>query len=340
MKKACILLLFLLSLHLTAMTQQRPYYTQYIMNNYLLNPAITGIENYFDVKAGHRSQWVGIPGAPVTNYITIHGPLGKKDYRQNVTSFDMKGENPRGRSYVEQYTAPAPHHGIGGSVINYKTGYINRLFVNVSYAYHVGLTPRMSLAAGFAGGFTTTTLDASKIELANPADPAIGNAMGSMRKLKPDLSVGIWLYSDRFFAGVSAQQVIPQNFSLVNHEYDKSMLVPHWFATAGYRFFLSDEVSAMPSLMARYIADEPVFVDANIKLQYMDRFWLGGNIRFREGFAAMVGVNISSTFNVSYSYDVNNSKYMLQSQQRGTHEIMLGFLLGNSYGDMCPRNVW
>jgi type IX secretion system PorP/SprF family membrane protein len=340
MIRACIHILLLLSLQVTAMAQQRPYYTQYIMNNYLLNPAITGIENYYDIKVGYRSQWVGIQGAPVTTYLTIHGPIGKKDYRQTSTSFDVPGENPRGKSYWEQYTAPEPHHGIGGSIIKYQTGYINRMFVNLSYAYHIGLTPKMSLAGGFAAGFSTTSIDASKIELANPADPAIGTTIGTLRKFKPDLSAGLWLYSDRFFVGVSTQQVIPQHFSLVDHDYDRSTLVPHWFATAGYRFFLSDEVSVLPSVMTRYIPDQPVFVDVNIKFQYLDRVWLGGNIRFQEGFAAMAGVNISSKWNISYAYDVNNSKYMLQSQQRGTHEIMIGFLLGNEYGDMCPRNVW
>lgn len=41
---------------LTAAAQQRPYYTQYIMNNYIINPAVAGIENYWDVKASHRLQ--------------------------------------------------------------------------------------------------------------------------------------------------------------------------------------------------------------------------------------------------------------------------------------------
>jgi hypothetical protein len=54
----------------------------------------------------------------------------------------------------------------------------------------------------------------------------------------------------------------------------------------------------------------------------------------------MMGVNISQTFNISYSYDVNNASYLLGPMQRGTHEIVLGFLLNNGYGDMCPRNVW
>lgn len=324
----------------TAMAQQRPYYTQYIMNNYIINPAISGIENYTDVKLSYRNQWVGIDGAPKTLYFTIHGPIGKKDYRQTATSFNMQGENPRGKAYWEEYTAPEPHHGIGFSLVNYKTGYINRTFINGSYAYHLGLSPKMNLAAGFAGGISAITVDASQIKLANPIDPAVANVIADIRKIKPELSAGLWLYSSDFFVGLAAQQIIPQKLELVDNNYDKTTLVPHVFATAGYRFFLSDEVSALPSVMARYVSSQPVFVDANIKLQYLDRFWVGGNIRLKEGFAAMTGFNISNVFNVSYSYEVNNSRYLLQSQQRGSHEIVLGFLLGNKYGDTCPRNVW
>jgi hypothetical protein len=30
--------------------QQRPHYTQYILNNFIVNPALAGIENYTDIK--------------------------------------------------------------------------------------------------------------------------------------------------------------------------------------------------------------------------------------------------------------------------------------------------
>src|SRR5438128_4347832 len=84
--------------------QQRPYYTQYILNNYIINPAIAGIENYWDVKISHRHQWVGLDGAPVTTYFTIQGPLTKSGFpRQNATSFRTQGENPRGRNFLEDY---------------------------------------------------------------------------------------------------------------------------------------------------------------------------------------------------------------------------------------------
>ncbi|HAK11946.1 MAG TPA: hypothetical protein DCO78_08210, partial [Chitinophagaceae bacterium] len=78
--------------HLSA--QQRPYYSQYILNNYIINPALAGIENYTDIKLSHRRQWTGIADAPVTTYLTVHAPLKKDDYgRETVNTFYPYGEN-------------------------------------------------------------------------------------------------------------------------------------------------------------------------------------------------------------------------------------------------------
>ena len=333
----------LMGLQMQLCAQQRPHYTQYILNNYIVNPALTGIENYTDVKLSYRNQWVGFPGAPQTMYLSVHTPISKKDYRTSPTSFEVPGNNPRGKSYWEDYTASEPHHGVGGSLINFKTGYINRFFITGSYAYHLGLTPKLNLSAGFSGGISTITIDAGKIELANPIDPSIGTIAGDLRKVRPELNAGLWLYSSKFFAGVSAQQIIPAKYPLQNSSLNQSALVPHLFATAGYRFLISEDINMLPSVMLRYISSMPLFTDVNLKLQYQDRVWVGANYRINEGVAAMAGVNISNTFNISYSYDSyfnNQTNYLLPFMQRGTHEIVLGFLIGNKYGDLCPRRVW
>jgi len=55
--------------------------------------------------------------------------------------------------------------------------------------------------------------------------------------------------------------------------------------------------------------------------------------------AGMIGVNVSNTFNISYAYEHATSS-RLQTFTKGTHEIMLGFLIGNKYGSSCPRNLW
>lgn len=329
-----------------AFGQQRPHYTQYILNNYVLNPALSGIENYVDLKVSGRDQWSGFSGAPRTTYLTVHGPIGKKDYKTSSTSFGVPGENPRGNSYWESYTASEPHHGVGFNMVNDKTGNFNRFSAALSYAYHLGLNARTNLSAGFAAGISTVGLNADGKAFfgPDPSDPAIGGAnAGELRKIKPDLSVGLWLYSADYFIGLSGQQVIPQKLSFVDDATfkTKGKLVPHIFLTAGYRFLLNDDINAIPSIMVKYISgafENDYQAEANIKLQYRDLFWVGGSYRQFDGYAAMLGLNVANTFNIGYAYDF--TKTNIQTYSRGTHELMIGFLIGNRYGDTCPRNVW
>jgi len=346
MKKTNLLVLTCVFIVHVVTAQQRSHYTQYILNNYILNPALSGIENYTDLKVSARDQWVGFDGAPRTVYLTIHGPLGKKDYKTSATSFNIPGENPRGNSYWESYTASEPHHGIGLTVLNDKTGNFNRFTSYATYAYHIGLNARTNLSAGFSAGITVVGLNAEgKVDFGgtNPSDPVMGNATGELNKIKPDLGAGVWLYSADYFIGVSAQQIIPQKLAFVDDATfkTKGKLIPHVFLTGGYRFMVSEDINVVPSLMVKYINGafkDNYQVEGNVKAQYRDLFWLGGSIRQFDGYAAMIGLNVANTFNVGYSYDF--TKTDLRTYSRGTHEVMIGFLLGNRYGDTCPRNVW
>src|SRR5688572_11791247 len=169
MKRAALLLISFFCLK-DLLAQQKPHYTQYILNNYVLNPALSGIENYTDLKLSVRDQWVGLNGAPKTMYLTIHTPIGKKDYKTNSTSYNMDGENPRGNAYWENYTASEPHHGVGFNMVNDKTGLYNRFSANITYAYHVGLSPRTNMSAGFGAGIINLSRDTEKSTF-NNSDP-------------------------------------------------------------------------------------------------------------------------------------------------------------------------
>jgi type IX secretion system PorP/SprF family membrane protein len=333
----CGAMIVLLSVSVSA--QQKPHYTQYILNQYIINPALTGIENYTDIKVSHRHQWAGINGAPVTTYLTAHTSLGKKDYRTTATSFEVPGENPRGQRYWEDYTAAEPHHGIGLQIINDKTGPLGQFSAYATYAYHIGLSPRTSLAAGFGAGFSRVSLQTDKLQFAVPVDPAVYTS-GTINQFKPDLTAGLYLYSADYFVGVSAQQIIPQKIDFVDNTVKEKggRLVPHVFVTTGYRFLLDEDFNVIPSVMVKYTSPMPLQVDVNAKLQYRDFLWLGASYRVKYGFAGMVGMNISNTVQVGYSYDYSTTA--LNNYSHGTHEFLIGFTIGNKYDDGCPRNVW
>lgn len=323
-----------------SIAQQLPHYTQYVLNNYIINPALAGIENYTDVKVSHRHQWVGIDGAPVTTYLTIQGPLKKSDYeRETPTSFHPSGDNPRGRAYWLDYTKADPHAGIGLTVLNDRTGPLNRFAAYATYAYHLGISPKTSISAGVSAGIKNTTLNANKLTFNVPVDPAVAGS-GYLNKLSPDLNAGIWLYSANYFVGLSAQNIIPSKleFSQDTVRLAGGRLIPHMFLTAGYRFFVNDDISFLPSALLKYITSAPVSFDLNAKFQYRDFVWVGASYRYNDSYSAMVGLNISNTVNISYAHDITTSRLNMVSN--GSHEIMVGFLLGNSFGDLCPRNLW
>ena len=338
MKKLWSLLLLTI-LYTPDFAQQKPHYTQYILNQYIINPALSGIENYTDVKLSHRQQWSGINGAPVTTYFTIQGPIGKKDYRTTATSYVTPGENPRGHQYWENYTSAEPHHGIGLQIMDDAAGPLRNFSAYATYAYHIGISARTSLAAGIGAGISRFSLDASKLIFGTTAiDPAV-YTNNLINKTNFDMTAGLYLYAADYFVGLSAQQLVPSKLDYSNNVLTTSgKTVAHIFATAGFRFLINDDINCTPSLMLKYVEPAPLQPEINIKFQYHDLLWLGGGYRYKDGFTAMTGLHVSNLLTIGYSYDYTTSG--LNTFSNGTHEFVIGFTLGNKYGDTCPKNVW
>lgn len=310
--------------------QQRPQYTQYIFNGFLMNPAVAGIERYVDVKLGGRSQWHGLEGAPQTAYLSAHLPIGARHIQDGATSFGEGGYNPYSRGYSHRYRASEPHHGAGIIVQHDRAAQFVRTDALVAYAYHLRITETMNLSAGVNAGFSQVRLDMSGIN--TPDDPVLAGYADS--RVAPELGLGLWLYGARFFAGVSAQQLLgnPLAFS------DNAQRVggyQQFFLTAGYKLHLGSDMAVVPSVLFKQLARMPFVGDYNVKLAFRDRLWVGGGYRNHESFSAMAGVNISALLNLSYSYDFNTGP--VRTLAHGSHEVVLGFLLNNRYRVYCPQ---
>lgn len=76
-------------------------------------------------------------------------------------------------------------------------------------------------------------------------DPVV-YSNGTLNKTRLDLLAGLYLYSSNFFAGLSAQQIIPQKIDFTKGYIrpDQGKSVPHLFGTAGIRVLLSEALPA------------------------------------------------------------------------------------------------
>jgi len=326
-----LLLIFYFPLLLCA--QETPRSTQYIFNTYLINPAISGIDNYTDVKLGHRTQWRGLEGAPVTTYISVHSPIGEDFVRSSVNSFNGSGYNPVSRSYVNNFMSAEPHHGVGFYALTDKAGRIRQTNVSATYAYHLGLSNEVNLSLGVSGGFSSLSIDVDNVLVENSSDPLL--AADYNNRIRPDVGAGFWLYSPRFFFGVSAKQLLGYRSNLSRNEVSyPSYQVPTVYGTLGYKLFITEDVAVIPSTLITYASNSPTSIDGNMKFAYQDKFWLGGSYRNNDSFSMLAGFNVASLINLSYSYDITTSA--LRNVNNGTHEIVLGILLNNRYDVKCP----
>ena len=322
MKAALFLLFALLLATAPVLAQQQAQYSQYMNNNYLLNPGATGVEDYIDVKLSYRTQWVGLEGAPKTYYASINSSLGK----WRTTNKRTLREGKR------------PFHALGGLVYNDVTGPTSRTSAYVSYAYNLALTPKIRAALGVSAGLQQFSVDGQKLQFFDPTTVAAGAASRVF-----DGAVGLWVYSPDFYVGVSGTQLLGNklNFSYGPDQLGVgapgNSLKRHYYVTGGVRVPLSDDWSLVPSVLVKAVRPAPLSVDLNAKLKYRDLLWAGASWRAFDAAVAMVGFSYEQ-LTVGYSYDVGLSQ--LAGYHGGSHEILIGLRLKKKKQVVCVNKFW
>jgi type IX secretion system PorP/SprF family membrane protein len=317
MKKSIQCFLFLLPLTF-AIGQQRAQYTQYILNNYLLNPAAGGVNEYWDVKMGLRNQWTGFEGAPFTYFASANGPIGFPHKR--VRKNQMK-----------------PHHGVGGYVFHDETGPLSMTGLYGSYSYHLKASEKLTISMGANVGLMQYRVQGNQLVFVqNPDDPSV--TRNTMQYSTPDASLGLWFYNERFYGGISANQLFKQNlkFSATNDDFGK--LNYHYFITGGYRFSLNQSLDLIPSTMIKFVYNSPLQMDFNARLKYNNMAWVGFSYRRQDAMAILLGVLLNSRYEIGYSYDLTTSK--LRNSSWGSHEIIVGVNLIRANKVLCPNDFW
>jgi type IX secretion system PorP/SprF family membrane protein len=285
--------LFLLTIVIPALVsaQQLPHFSQHMVNNYVLNPAVGGKNPYFLGMSANRYQWKGITDAPRTYILSMHGPL----------KYD--------------------HMGIGAQLFTDNVGPTRRTGFALSYAYHTPLTEKLRLSFGLSAGITQFMIDAHKINLHDPGDLILVNALQSV--LTPDFNAGFLLYNDRFWFGLSCLQLQQNKLKFFDYmSSTTSVMTRHYYAMLGYRQPFGEDFVLEPSALVKYVAPVPIQFDAGMRLIYKEKIWLGGSYRNLDAMACYVGFVVRENLQISYSYDFTTTN--LRNYSTGTHELIFG----------------
>ncbi len=272
--------------------QQIPQLTQFMINDYAINPAIAGMNDYYQIKTSVRNQWVGIEDAPKTTLLSIYGKSNERV-------------------------------GLGGLVFNDQVGPTSRAGANLTYAYHINLSQRIKLSLALSGGFTQFKIDKENWNISNPDDPLMNG--GEIVNLVPDATFGFNIYNeDNWYFGASVPQLLNSELILTDDNDNVTLdanLARHINVMGLYNVELNYYWDIQPSILFKSVLDQSQ-LDIGLKTIYNDNLWIGMDYRNNGDISALLGFFIQDRYIVGYSYDIPNTE--ISSYTSGSHEFMFG----------------
>lgn len=286
-----------------ASAQQEAMYTHYAFNTLSINPAYAGSREALTITALHRSQWVGFKGAPTSQTVNLHAPIGE----------DM---------------------GVGLSVMHDKTGPVNATSVFADYAYKIPLlTGKLSM--GIKAGIDMFNIDLTQLTAIDAGDIAVAN----YSKVNPNVGLGAHFATDKYFIGLSSPRLLPLRYYTDNVSGFKSNEKIHAYLMGGYVFDINPKLQIKPIALIKTTGAAPTQAELTGIATLDKRVELGAMFRTGDAFGIIAGFNFDNSLRIGYSFDwsygINTGRY-----NAGSHEIVLryDFIQGVKKKIVSPRN--
>ena len=273
-----------------ANAQQDPQYTQYMYNTMAVNPAYAGSTGTLEATLLHRSQWIGIDGAPTTQSFSIHSPLRNEKI------------------------------GLGLSVVNDKIGPSNELYLDGNFSYSLPLGYEKRLAFGLKAGMRLLNVDWSKGRFYDPNDVLLNQNIDNQAKIA--IGAGVYYYTEKWYVGLSVPSFIKNNYyDDVKESIDYESF--HYYLMGGYVFDLNMNLKFKPAFLVKAVSGAPLTADVSANFMIQEKFVLGASYRTDDSLSALAGFQISKSFYIGYAFDYTVSE--LNKYNDGSHEIILRY---------------
>lgn len=321
-----VLALAILLTSLYAGAQQVGRYSMYMQNFYAMNPAAAGLENHLDATLAYRQQWIGFEHAPQMYFASANMPI-KREYRTAATS-SMRISNP------DAYEATLPSNrksrsgaGIMVNVNQYGAFRYSQFYG--TYSYHLPVNSKINIAMGMNLGINSFIIDRNLITLEIPEDPFYDQALVDAQQNSNllDIDVGFMVYSKRFFIGYSSEQLLGNTLALSGRPQFGDLLVHHRLLF-GRNIRLDRDWKLIPNGFVYFTGQSLLSIETNVRVDYRDQIWGGVSYRHGDAIVPMIGMYIDDKVKIGYAFDINISK-IRQYVASGSHEIMLGIMIGN-----------
>lgn len=278
-----------LLISLNCLGQQNPQFSQYLVNQMLVNPGYTGSREALSFLGYYRTQWVNMEGAPKTANFSVHTPFG-----------DNK-------------------NAIGANFMTDRIGVVRSNSFSASFAHRI-LAKKSVISMGLQATAENLTANFNDIATTQPNDPAfIGQNVSSWGI---NFGVGVYWYSAKHFLGIGVPTLMNRDVKSENGLTQYQRVNRHYWLTGGYIIRVDDHWEFKPSAMLKVVPNAPMSLDANATFIYNNMLFLGATVRNFDALAALLQIKLANRVWVGYAYDFAVNR--LQNTNRGSHDIFLG----------------
>ncbi|ADV49681.1 putative membrane protein [Cellulophaga algicola DSM 14237] len=288
----------------SVIAQQDAQYTQYMYNTISVNPGYAGSRGNLSVGLLHRSQWLGLDGAPTTQTFNMHSPIGYRGV------------------------------GLGLSIVNDKIGPTSETNFDVDFSYTIPVSVAAKISFGLKG--SVNLLDIRYSELNQYAsDQSLQQDISN--RLSPNVGAGVYYHTDKFYAGLSVPRILETS------HFDESSLSTakeqmNFYFITGYVWDLNPNLKFKPTLLTKLVRGAPLQVDASANFMLSDKFILGAAYRWSAAVSGMAGFYVSEGFLIGIAYDRETTDLGNTSFNDGSFEIVLRYDFIKTKGNMkSPR---
>ncbi|HLP74498.1 MAG TPA: type IX secretion system membrane protein PorP/SprF [Bacteroidales bacterium] len=312
----------------TAMAQQVPMYSQYVMNGFLINPSFAGRDGYTSVNLTVREQWVGMSGAPGTFAASFQTRVLRNSYISKSTAVKKKIVQPTRSGRV----------GVGGYVFNDENGAMRRTGIQAAYAYHIPLGTTSGYPNDFALGLSFSAYQFAVNTngmIIDPDDPLLNSY--DRRVFIPDFNFGASFTTARYYAGIAMTNLFRGSlfFSSDTASNNRTEL-GNFFITGGMKVPVAVNWTLEPSgyIKASDMLFKSIQMDLSARMFYKENYWAGLSFRTANAFIVMAGLRYDR-FYFAYASDFALTD-IRKANTLGTHEITLAV----KFGESARRYKW
>ncbi|MBC31646.1 MAG: hypothetical protein CMH48_12490 [Muricauda sp.] len=304
-KTISILLLLFCMASPSVFAQQDAQYTQYMYNTLSVNPAYAGSRGQLTFAGLYRSQWVGLDGAPETFTINLHSPI----------------RNSR--------------LGYGISIVNDNIGdgVVQETYVDAVLSYTIDVSLDAKLSFGFKAGGNLLSLDYNGLR---NFDQEVVDQENIDNQFSPNFGLGIYYHTDKFYAGVSAPNILETEY-FDNSGGDSNSINflaaerINFYVITGYVFDLNGNLKFKPALLTKAVGGAPLQVDVSASFLFNDRFSFGAAYRWDAAVSGLVGFQLTEQLMLGLAYDRETTELGGTQFNDGSFEVFLRFELLKSF---------